>query len=174
MENNKNVKKPKLRVRKSREEREEILRGRMGLKFLNPKELQLLKDAFKKLDKNKSGAIDKEEFAQALSSYGCGFDPGKVESFFNDVDKNGTKRIDFDEFLDSISSEIKLSEDTLRQVFTLFLGEGQNDFLTIENLKKLNGVYNDEELKEIMDGTDSTHSGKVTFEDFYKMINTKV
>ena len=171
MKNNKN---PILRTRKTRKEREEILKSRMGLKFFNSKELKLLKDAFKRLDTDKSGTIDKEELEQALNSYGCAFDSGKVINFFTDADKNGTKRIDFDEFLDSISSEMKLSEDTLRQVFSLFLGNEKDDFLTVEHLKKLNSVYNEVELKELIDATDSTHSGKVSFEDFYKMINTKV
>ena len=171
MKNNKNT---TLRTRKTRKEREEILKSRMGLKFFNSKELKLLKDAFKRLDTDKSGTIDKEELEQALNSYGCAFDSGKVINFFNDADKNGTKRIDFDEFLDSISSEMKLSEDTLRQVFSLFLGNEKDDFLTVEHLKKLNSVYNEEELKELIDATDSTHSGKVSFEDFYKIINTKV
>ena len=171
MKNNKN---PILRTRKTRKEREEILKSRMGLKFFNSKELKLLKDAFKRLDTDKSGTIDKEELEQALNSYGCAFDSGKVINFFNDTDKNGTKRIDFDEFLDSISSEMKLSEDTLRQVYSLFLGNEKDDFLTVEHLKKLNSVYNEEELKELIDATDSTRSGKVSFEDFYKIINTKV
>ena len=95
-------------------------------------------------------------------------------NFFNDADKNGTKRIDFDEFLDSISSEMKLSEEALRQVFALFIGDEQNDCLTINHLKKLNSIYNEDELKELIDATDSTHTGKVSFEDFYKMITTKV
>ena len=171
---NKNLKKSKLRVRKTREEREEILKQRMGLKFFNPKELKLLKDAFKKLDLDNSGAIDKEELEEIISSLGCGFITGKVMNFFKDADKNGSKRIDFDEFLDSISSELKLSEDALRQVFSKFIGDDNGDCITIENLKKLNSVYNDEELKELIDATDSTHSGKVNFEDFYKMITTKV
>ena len=171
---NKNLKKSKLRVRKTREEREEILKQRMGLKFFNPKELQLLKDAFKKLDLDKSGVIDKEELEQTISSLGCEFITGKVMNFFKDADKNGSKRIDFDEFLDSISSEIKLSEDVLRQVFSKFIGDDNGDCITIENLKKLNSVYSDEELQELIDATDSTHSGKVNFEDFYKMITTKV
>ena len=174
MEVNKNFQKNKLRVRKTRKEREEILRSRMGLKFLNPKELKFLKDAFKKLDSNHSGEIDKEELENAISSYGCAFDSGKVMNFFNDADKNGTKRIDFDEFLDCISTEMKLSEDALRQVFSLFIGEDQSEVLTIEHLKKLNSVYSEAELKELIDMTDSTHSEKVNFEDFYKMINTKV
>ena len=171
---NKNLKKSKLRVRKTREEREEILKQRMGLKFFNPKELQLLKDAFKKLDLDKSGAIDKEELEQTISSLGCGFITGKVMNFFKDADKNGSKRIDFDEFLDSISSEIKLSEDVLKQVFSKFIGDDNGDCITIENLKRLNSVYSDEELQELIDATDSTHSGKVNFEDFYKMITTKL
>ena len=47
MEKNNNFKKPKLRARKTRKEREEILRNRMRMKFFNQKELKLLKDAFK-------------------------------------------------------------------------------------------------------------------------------
>ena len=174
MEKNNNFKKPKLRARKTRQEREEILKSRMGLKSFNQKELKLLKDAFMKLDSDKSGAIDKEELEQAISSFGCSFDSGKILDFFNDADKKGTKRIDFDEFLDSISTEMNLTEDSLRQVFTLFIGDDKGEYLTIDHLKKLNSVYNDDELKELIDATDSQHSGKVSFEDFYKMITTKV
>ena len=174
MDSKKNSQNNKLRVRKTRKEREEILRDRMGLKFLNSKELKLLKDAFKKLDSNHSGEIDKEELEQAISSYGCAFDTGKVMKFFTDADKNGSKRIDFDEFLNSICSEMKLTEEALRQVFTLFIGNNKDDALTLDHLKKLNSVYNEAELKELIDLTDSTHSGKVNFEDFYKMITTKV
>ena len=174
MEMNKNLKKSKLRTRKTREEREEILKQRMGLKFFNQKELKLLKDAFIKLDLDKSGSIDKEELEQVISSLGCGFNAGKVMDFFNDADKNGSKRIDFDEFLDSISSELKLSEQVLRQVFSKIIGDDNADYITIENLKKLNSVYSDKELQELIDSTDSTHTGKVNFEDFYKMITTKV
>ena len=174
MDSKKNSQNNKLRVRKTRKEREEILRDRMDLKFLNSKELKLLKDAFKKLDSNHSGEIDKEELEQAISSYGCAFDTGKVMRFFTDADKNGSKRIDFDEFLNSICSEMKLTEEALRQVFTLFIGNNKDDALTLDHLKKLNSVYNEAELKELIDLTDSTHSGKVNFEDFYKMITTKV
>ena len=174
MDSKKNSQNNKLRVRKTRKEREEILRDRMGLKFLNSKELKLLKDAFKKLDSNHSGEIDKEELEQAISSYGCAFDTGKVMRFFTDADKNGSKRIDFDEFLNSICSEMKLTEEALRQVFTLFIGNNKDDALTLDHLKKLNSVYNEAELKELIDLTDSAHSGKVNFEDFYKMITTKV
>ena len=174
MEKNNNFKKPKLRKRKTRKEREEILRNRMGMKFFNQKELKLLKDAFQKLDSNKSGEIDKEELEQALSSYGCAFDTGKVIDFFNEADKNGTKRIDFDEFLDSISSELKLTEESLRQVFSLFIGDDKGEYLTIDHLKKLNSVYNDDELQELINATNSQNSGKVSFEDFYKIITTKV
>ena len=174
MEMNKKIQKPKLRKRKTRKEREEIIRSRMGLKFLNSKELKLLKDTFKKLDGNESGYIDKEEFEQAISSWGCHFDTGKTLEFFAYVDKNGSKRIDFDEFLDFFSSEINITEESLRQVFSTFIGDEKGDCLTIEHLKKLNSVYSEDELKELIDATDRTHSGKVSFEDFYKMITTKV
>ena len=165
--------KPKLRQRKTRKEREEILKNRMGLQFLSHKELTLLKNIFKSLDKDNSGYINKEEFDKALNSYGISFDEGKIMNLFNETDKNGSKAIDFDEFLNSIASELKMSEETLRQVFGMIV-ENDNDYITIEDLKKLNSVYNEEELKELIDSTDSTHSGKVNFEDFYKMITTKI
>ena len=165
--------KPKLRLRKTREEREEILRERMGLQFFNYKELTLLKNVFKSLDKDNSGFINKEELEKALNSYGCSFDKGKISNFFLEADKNGSKTIDFDEFLDNISAELKLSEETLRQVFEMIVGN-EGEFITLDDLKKLNSVYNEQELKELIDNTDSTHSGKVNFEDFYKMITTKI
>ena len=166
--------KPKLRVRKTRKEREEILRNRMGFQYLSHKELSFLKEIFKSLTKENPGYIDKETFENALNSFGCSFDSGKITNLFNELDKKGNKRIDFDEFLDYISSEIKLTEETLRQVFAMIIGNNEGDFINLEMLKKIKSVYNEDELKELIDSTDSSHSGKVNFEDFYKMIMTKV
>ena len=168
-ENQKN----KFHQRKTRKEREEILRERMGLLFLNHKELSFLKDTFKSLDKNNSGIIDKESLEQTLNSFGCSFDQGKLMNLFNEIDKKSYKSIDFDEFLDCLSSEIKFSEDTLRQVFESITGK-EGDYINFEQLKKIKSILSDEELRELIESTDNTHSGKVNFEDFYKMIMTKV
>ena len=162
----------KLHKRKTRKEREEILRNRMGLQFLSFKELSSLKKIFKSLSQGNS-YINKEEFDKALNSFGCSFDKGKLDDLFQDIDKRGKKTIDFDEFLDSISSELKISEETLRQVFGMIV-ENDKDYITLNDLKKLNSVYTEDELKELIDNTDSTHSGKVNFEDFYKIITTKI
>ena len=162
----------KLHKRKTRKEREEILRNRMGLQFLSFKELSSLKKIFKSLSQGNS-YINKEEFDKALNSFGCSFDKGKLDNLFQDIDKSGKKTIDFDEFLDSISSELKISEETLRQVFGMIV-ENDKDYITLNDLKKLNSVYTEDELKELIDNTDSTHSGKVNFEDFYKIITTKI
>ena len=70
MEMNKKIQKPKLRKRKTRKERDEIIRSRMGLKFLNLKELKLLKDAFKKLDSNESGCTNFSIFCRNNFNYG--------------------------------------------------------------------------------------------------------
>ena len=162
----------KLHKRQTRKEREEILRNRMGLQFLSFKELSSLKKIFKSLSQGNS-YINKEEFDKALNSFGCSFDKGKLDDLFQDIDKSGKKTIDFDEFLDSISSELKISEETLRQVFGMIV-ENDKDYITLNDLKKLNSVYTEDELKELIDNTDSTHSGKVNFEDFYKIITTKI
>ena len=69
---------------------------------------------------------------------------------------------------------MKLTEDSLRQVFSLFIWDDKSEYLTIEHLKKLNSVYNDDELQELINATNSQNSGKVSFEDFYKIITTKV
>ena len=163
----------KLHKRKTRKEREEILRNRMGLQFLSFKELSLLKNIFKSLSKDNSNYLNKEELDKALNSFGCSFDKGKLNDLFQEIDKNGSKTIDFDEFLDSISSELKISEETLRQVFGMIV-ENDKDYITLNDLKKLNSVYTEDELKELIDNTDSTHSSKVNFEDFYKIITTKI
>ena len=85
--------KPKLRQRKTRKEREEILKNRMGLQFLSHKELTLLKNIFKSLDKDNSGYINKEEFDKALNTYGISFDEGKIMNLFNETIKMGVKRL---------------------------------------------------------------------------------
>ena len=74
----------KLHKRKTRKEREEILRNRMGLQFLSFKELSSLKKIFKSLSQGNS-YINKEEFDKALNSFGCSFDKGKLDDLFQDI-----------------------------------------------------------------------------------------
>ena len=62
-----------------------------------------------------------------------------------------------DEFLDNISAEVKLSEETLRQVFEMIVGN-EGEFITLDDLKKLNSVYNEQELKELINKKIQTNS----------------
>ena len=158
--------------RKTRKEREDILKERMGEKFLNSKEIEKLKMEF--LGKNKELKFDKKVLENKLKEFECNLNEGKIKDIFNEVDKKGKIKIDFELFLDYLSSEIDFSEETLRRIYNMYINENKEDTLNLENLKKLNSIYNEKELQEIIEGTNSNNSGKINFEDFCNIITTKL
>ena len=140
---------------------------------LNQKQLKFIKDSFKENDTDKTNEIDIDELKKALYKYGIQFDKDEsLQKIFNEAEKNGGTNIDFDELINAITSSMTDIDDMndLQKVFCLFLGDENVDKIELRHLKKECPILTDEEIKEMIERVDEDKDGKVTFEEFHKIV----
>lgn len=142
-------------------------------------EIDRLRKRFMKLDKDGSGAIDRNEF---LSIPGISSNP--LASRLMDVfDEDGSGTIDFQEFISGLSAFSGKSSkvDKLRFAFKIFdmdrdgyISNGEL-FLVMKIMVGKN--LQDEELQQIVDKSmveaDENCDGKLDFEEFKNMVDSK-
>ncbi|CCE79931.1 Piso0_003024 [Millerozyma farinosa CBS 7064] len=142
-------------------------------------EIDRLRKRFMKLDKDGSGAIDRNEF---LSIPGISSNP--LASRLMDVfDEDGSGTIDFQEFISGLSAFSGKSSkvDKLRFAFKIFdmdrdgyISNGEL-FLVMKIMVGKN--LQDEELQQIVDKSmveaDVNCDGKLDFEEFKNMVDSK-
>lgn len=96
----------------------------------------------------------------------------------DEYDDHPDSKIDFSEFLDLMTAKMSENDtkDDIKKVFKLFDEEG-NGFVSVQDLKRvakeLQENMDEVELQEMIDRADSDGDGKVTFEDFYKIMTKK-
>ena len=140
---------------------------------LNQKQLKFIKDSFKENDTDKTNEIDIDELKKALYKYGIQFDKDEsLQKIFNEAEKNGGTNIDFDELINAITSSMTDIDDMndLQKVFCLFLGDENVDKIELRYLKKECPILTEEEIKEMIERVDEDKDGKVTFEEFHKIV----
>ncbi|KAI5956332.1 CNB1 [Candida jiufengensis] len=143
----------------------------------NLEEIDRLRKRFMKLDKDKSGEIDKNEF---LSIPGISSNP--LATRLMDVfDKDGDGQIDFQEFITGLSAFSGKSSnlDKLNFAFNIYdidrdgyIGNGEL-FIVMKMMVGKN--LKDEELQQIVDKTimeaDHDGDGKLNFEEFKNAVD---
>lgn len=91
----------------------------------------------------------------------------------------GTGTIDFQEFLGIMTAKVgeNSTREELGRVFKLF-DPKDTEYISLETLKKISQEVgdnlSDEELKDVLARCDVDKSGKLTFDDFYAVITTKL
>ena len=68
-------------------------------KPVKPEELEVIKEAFKKFDKDSSGKIDVKELAAMCTELGKKMSEQQAMEAIRQLDRNGDSSVDFDEFL---------------------------------------------------------------------------
>ena len=77
-----------------------------------------LKKQFKLMDVDGSGALDFNEFGQALQDYKVNVNEEEAQNLFNIFDKNHDGTINFEEFMNSLLGELSSFRQTLvKQAF---------------------------------------------------------
>ena len=154
-------------------ERKEFDRPKGFKHYLSQKDLKFIKDSFKMNDNNKTSEIDIDELRQALDKYGIEFnDDENFKQLFDETEKNGKTSIDFDEFINLVTSRMADidSMNELQKVFCLFLGDENVDKIEYRHIKRECPELSDDEIIEMISKVDEDKDGKVTFEEFYKIV----
>ena len=144
--------------------------------YLNPKQLQHIKDSFKSNDADNSNEVDIGVIKETLEKIGLDLNDESFQKIFEDIERKGKATIDFDQFIDMITQ--KLSEvdsmEQMEKVFSLFIGDENVDKIDQTHLEKICPYFDRGLIDEMVEKADKAKDGKVSFEEFYNIITKKI
>ena len=144
-------------------------------KVLDPKLYRTEETVFQHLDKNKDGAISKQELTEMFMTDNMPAEEAEMwaEMIMEQVDSDMSGSIDYTEFLRaSITHNTVFTKANLLQAFQVFDQDGNGTIDTEELSKYLGGetVINDELISEIMSQADKNHDGGIDLEEFESLL----
>ena len=133
------------------------------------------KKVFIKYDKDCSGGIDLGELEAMMRELGQ--EPTEVElrELFEQFDTNCDHQIDMEEFVTLMSNRVKDqgTREEINQAFKFFDSDGDNS-ISKEDLiilmKKLGEELKEEEIEDMIRVADTTKDGKISFDEFSKVL----
>ena len=144
---------------------------------LNDQLVAEYKAAFDIIDKDTDGLINAGELNEIFKRLDQRYNQIEIEEMINEIDIDGNKAIDFKEFLSLMTKKIKDYdiEDELLETFKVFDKDG-NGYITLDELKniisKLDDNISDLEVNEMLKEADDDNDGKISFEEFVKIMKT--
>ena len=144
------------------------------VKTTNAKEFQALREQFEKLDVDHTGNVDAEELSNALKKSNLNLPYDRIEAIIKEIDSSGNNTIKYSEFLAATMSARKLlNENRLLMLFKEF-DTDDSGYITRENLEeaftKLEKPLTKAEINTIIEEHDDSRDGKISFDEFCKML----
>ncbi|KAG7176970.1 crustacean calcium-binding protein 23 [Homarus americanus] len=134
---------------------------------------------FRRLDKDSSWTLSKEELSRGVSQFGLDFSDADVNKLFSDFEKDGQSGINYEEFLEALRPSMTEPRKAAVEAAFKHLDKTGDGVVTVEDLK---GVYSakkhpkvvkgeateEELLKKFLNMFESSTSvdGKVTKQEF--------
>jgi len=139
---------------------------------LSNEERAAVRNAFLELDVDRTGTIKLSEFKKVLMER-FHFTDENVEKTFQALDTNHKEEVYYTEFLAAmVSSRIQINDKHLKAAFSRFDVDNTN-CITVDNLKKVLGEsFEGHEVEELLREADSTHDGKISYEEFIQYIKS--
>lgn len=139
---------------------------------LSEEEIAGLKETFKMIDADGSGAITFDELKDGLQRMGSGLVDNEVRLIMEaaDIDRSGS--IDYEEFIAATMNLNKLhKEEDLAAAFSFFDKDGSG-FITKDELKQacLDHKMDDAEVQDIMKEIDQNNDGCIDYGEFVSMM----
>ena len=138
-------------------------------------QMEELKEAFTLFDTNHSGSIDARELKAAMRALGHEVTKQMCHAMFREVDKDPETALTFDEFCKIMAPRLQQADtrDEVMKVYQLFDTDKQG-FITVRELRRMaddcGELLGDSELQEMIAEADKTGDGKITFDEFYKVM----
>ena len=145
--------------------------------YPNQNEITLLYRVFNKFNINNDGKLTKDELKKGLSKYLFRGKKSSAEkdakAIFSKLDLNHNGYIECEEFVRAgIDKKLLKNRKVLRFTFD-FLDKDKNGTISVEELKEVFGVVNQEDEKklvELMKTIDTDLDGLISFEEYYNMM----
>ena len=144
---------------------------------LNDQMVAEYKAAFDIVDKDLDGLINASELDDIFKRLEQKYNQIEIEEMINEIDIDSNKAIDFKEFLALMTKKIKdyEIEDELLETFKVFDKDG-NGYISLDELKdiitRLDENISDLEVQEMLKEADDDNDGKLSFEEFVKVMKT--
>lgn len=141
-------------------------------------QIQNLKDAFIKMDKNGDGVLSKEELIDGISDIpGCDIREEDWDVVIQLMDTNDSGSIDYTEFIAGcMQSYVYLKDSHLQSAFEYFDKDGDGT-ITLEELKESlssdDMLLDIEEINSIITQVDTDNDGKISWKEFLDMMKKK-
>ena len=145
---------------------------------LSKEDINELKQCFDFFDTNGTGKIDPKELKAAMQSLQFDSKNPVIYQLIEDLDTSEAEKnggVSFEDFIKFINYKFgdKKSEEGLRRIFGLFVGETNSNEINFNSLKKVSKEIgedlNDGEIKEMLERA-SKDGEKLTFEEFYDIV----
>ncbi|KAI5065455.1 hypothetical protein GOP47_0020150 [Adiantum capillus-veneris] len=139
---------------------------------LSEEEIAGLKETFKMMDADNSGAITFEELKVGLEKLGSGLMDNEVQTIMEaaDIDKSGS--IDYQEFITATLNLNKIErEENLFAAFAYFDKDGSG-FITMDEIQQacLEHSIGDAEIDQIVCDIDQNNDGSIDYGEFVAMM----
>eukprot|EP01018_Ginkgo_biloba_P015381 Gb_29448 [translate_table: standard] len=140
---------------------------------LSEEEIMGLKEMFKNMDTDNSGAITFEELKTGLARLGSKISESEVRQLMDAADVDGNGTIDYLEFITATMHMNRMDrEDHLYTAFQYF-DKDKSGYITVEELEqalKKYGIGDEETIKDIIAEVDTDHDGRINYDEFVAMM----
>ncbi|XP_074577317.1 calcium-dependent protein kinase 2-like [Curcuma longa] len=140
---------------------------------LSEEEIQGLKEMFKSMDSDNSGTITLEELKQGLAKQGTKLTETEVQQLMEAADADGNGTIDYEEFITATMHMNRMDrEEHLYTAFQYF-DKDNSGHITREELEqalKEKGMFDETEIKSVIDDVDVDNDGKINYDEFVAMM----
>lgn len=147
-------------------------------KYLNEQQERKLKEIFDLFDKDKSGAISKDELGTALRAMGQTPTESEIDEFLKEADTNKSGQIEWHEFLAVVPKKLKAieleeQERELMEAFKLF--DTDNDGIIdakefTDTLMRLGEKLTQAQAAQLAKDADLNGNGKIEYSEFVKWL----
>lgn len=138
-------------------------------------QIENLRKAFIKIDKNGDGVLSKQELSEGVSKVpGCNIKEEDWDLVLQLMDTNNNGNIDYTEFIAGcMQSYVYLKENNLKHAFEYFDKDG-NGTITLEELKETLSsddlLLDEKEIEMIISEIDKNDDGKIDYNEFLEMM----
>ena len=139
-------------------------------------EIVELKDAFDMFDHSGNGTINPNDLKQAMENQGFKTRNPTIFHFICSLPSNGVESVNFEQFLEMATNpELYISSEfEVKKLFEIFDVE-KTGFIELKNLRRiareLGESLNEKEIVELFSQSDLDKDGKVSFQDFFTVMN---
>ena len=137
--------------------------------------IQVYKEAFELIDKNKDGQITLDELKNFFLSLKENFSDADLQDMINEADIEGNGTISFDAFIALMERKLR-NEDVEEEIIETFkkFDQDNNGLIGPEDIYNLLHSFNQDitisEAEEMIKNVDIDDDGLVNYQEFVKMI----